>query len=108
MGDISILQTIISLLIGSLSGAWTSYFIYRIKFKENYKAEKIIKIYLGNKIRTKRSFYEIKRRLKWFEDDELRKLLIRSWAICFEKEDEQDKEKKELWWLVEKNKNDIN
>ncbi|BCH27963.1 hypothetical protein [Mesorhizobium sp. L-8-3] len=45
-----------------------------------------------------RSFGEIKKRLHGLDDDEVRKVLIRSGALCFRGTDDQ-----ELWGLIERN-----
>lgn len=65
-------------------------------------AESAVKALLENETWKKRSFDEIKKRLGGFEDDELRKILVRSGAIRFEGADN-----KELWGLISRNLEDV-
>ena len=67
--------------------------------KTEYQAETVIKQLLKHEDWSLRSFKVIKNKLKGFEDNELRKLLIRSGAICF-----RDRDGEEKWGLLERNK----
>lgn len=85
--------------------ALTGYITFRVQeerlkkeMKTEFMAEKVAKDLLNNEKWTKRSFNEIKKRLGGFEDDELRKILVRAGAVRFE-----DQDGKELWGLLSKN-----
>ena len=65
-------------------------------------AEQVARALLENEKWKKRSFEEIKKRLGGFEDDELRKILVRSGAVKFVASDG-----KELWGLLSRNKDDL-
>lgn len=65
-------------------------------------AEKVAKDLLSNENWSKRSFDEIRKRLGGFEDDELRKILVRAGAVRFEGKDQQ-----ELWGLISKNESSL-
>jgi len=89
--------------------AFTGYITFRIQeerlkkeLKTEFMAEEVVKKLLNNENWRKRSFDAIKKRLGGFEDDELRKVLVRSGAICFE-----DESGKELWGLLERNKSEL-
>lgn len=85
--------------------ALTGYITFRVQeerlkkeLKTEFMAEKVAKDLLSNERWAKRSFDEIKKRLGGFEDDELRKILVRAGAVRFE-----DGDGKELWGLITKN-----
>jgi hypothetical protein len=63
-------------------------------------AEEAIRALLEHEQWRIRSFNEIKRRVRGFEDDELRKLLVRAGAITFE----FTRGGKEMWGLRERNR----
>lgn len=70
--------------------------------KTNDAALKVIKELLTCESWAKRTFQEIKSKLGGFSDDELRKLLVRSGAVRFNGQGEQ-----ELWGLISRNKQNI-
>ena len=72
----------------------------RAELKLEFAAESAIRDLLSEEKWKLRSFDAIKKRLKGFDDDELRKLLIRSGAICFERRDDG----KEMWGLRVRNR----
>ncbi len=72
--------------------------------RTEFMAEQAAKSLLENDNWRKRSFVEIKKRLGGFEDDELRKILVRSGAVRFEVKDEG---KTELWGLISKNQKEL-
>ncbi|MEY8239831.1 MAG: hypothetical protein RPT25_05775 [Cycloclasticus sp.] len=85
--------------------ALTGYITFRVQeerlkkeLKTEFMAEKIAKELLSNEKWTQRSFDAIKKRLGGFEDDELRKVLVRSGAVRFEGLNGE-----ELWGLISKN-----
>ena len=106
--------TSISSLAGVVVGGIISYLLNRqnlkfqffIKQEENKTintAEKTIKYYLleeNKNTRLERSFSHFRTKLPGFTDDELRKILVRSGAVRFIREDEKDEEKKEWWCHV--------
>lgn len=102
-------MTLIQILGTILTAAFTGYVTFRVQeerlkkeLQTEFMAEKVVNRLLNDEKWQKRSFEEIKKRLGGFEDDELRKLLVRSGAVRFEKNDGS-----ELWGLIERNKKDI-
>ena len=75
----------------------------RAELQTEFMAEQAVKSLHENPQWKKRSLSEIKKRLGGFDDDELRKILVRAGAVRFESK--QDKE--ELWGLLSKNKSDL-
>ena len=75
----------------------------REKIRTEYMAEEVVKRLLETTGWDKRSFKAIKKRLGGFENDELRKILVRAGAVRFETSDKND----ELWGLLSKNKNSL-
>jgi len=89
--------------------ALTGYITFRVQeerlkkeLKTEFMAEKVAKDLLSNERWTKRSFEEIKKRLGGFEDNELRKILVRAGAVRFEGGDGT-----ELWGLIGKNESSL-
>lgn len=89
--------------------ALTGYITFQVQeerlkkeLKTEFMAEKVAKDLLSNDKWTKRSFDEIKKRLGGFEDNELRKILVRAGAVRFEGENS-----KELWGLISKNESSL-
>jgi hypothetical protein len=74
----------------------------RSELRTQFMAEQAIKSLLESERWRKRSFAEIKRRIGGFDDDELRKLLVRSGAVRFESDDVG-----ELWGLISRNEADL-
>jgi|SRR5690606_19981912 len=94
-------------LIGTVLGGVISYFLQKQRFNQDFKifletyktdfmAESTIKHFLNDKKFKERKFSTIQKHLRGFEEDELRKLLIRAGAICKENNDGE-----ELWGLLE-------
>ena len=74
----------------------------RATLRTEFMAEQAVKrLLLAAKWR-KRSFDEIKKRIGGFDDDDLRKILVRSGAVRFRGE-----EQTELWGLIERNEGDL-
>lgn len=66
--------------------------------KTEYMAEQTAKVFLNHKKHLKRTFEVLKNHLGGFEDDELRKILVRAGAIrVYRKEDNA-----EMWTLLER------
>lgn len=85
--------------------ALTGYITFRVQeerlkkeLKTEFMAEKVAKDLLSNNKWDQRSFEAIKNRLGGFEDDELRKILVRAGAVRF-----KGKDGEELWGLISKN-----
>jgi hypothetical protein len=100
----------LSALSGAIVGGLISYFLQKDKNKhelemlqENNKtefmAENTAKHYLGHKGYTDRSFEVLKKHLGGFEEDELRKILVRAGAIRIYKDDGT-----EMWRLLSRSK----
>ncbi len=100
------LTTIITSAITAFISGWITFEIQERKLKTElrteFMAEQAAKALLENKNWKKRSFDEIKKRLGGFDENELRKILVRSGAVRFEKSDGQ-----ELWGLLSLNKEDL-
>lgn len=81
----------------------------RIKFefaqmRTEFMAEQVARQLLEHEQWARRSFKAIKHRLGGFEDDELRKILVRAGAIRFE----DRKTKEEYWGLIHRNRDVLN
>jgi len=74
----------------------------KMELRTEFMAEQAVKSLLECEKWKKRSFDEIKKRLGGFDDDELRKILVRAGAVKFEATDG-----KELWGLISRNKKDL-
>lgn len=83
--------------------SFATFIIQKERLKEELKtefmAEKVVAKLLSNDKWKQRSFDEIKKRLGGFQDDELRKILVRSGAVCFQGSNDE-----EFWGLIDKNK----
>ena len=100
------IQTIIVSLITALVTAITAFQLQERKLKwelrTEFMAEQAAQSLLQHNKWKKRSFHEIKKRLGGFEEDELRKILVRAGAVSFE-----GKDGLELWGLVSRNTPDL-
>lgn len=99
------LETIIIAMISSVAGGLVSYvlqrrnFYYQIKLKQEelkteFMAETTVRHFLSHKSYTDRSFITLKNYLGGFEDDELRKILVRAGAIRTFRDDGTE------WWRL--------
>lgn len=88
----------------ALISAVVAYIQIRREYRLEYATEKTIKTLLKCPDYSKRSFSEIKKRLKGFDDDVLRQHLIRAGAVSFAKSDADGDDANELWGLLELNK----
>lgn len=75
----------------------------RAELRTEFMAEEAIRQLLLHPDWNQRSFDEIKRRLKGFEDNELRRLLVRSGAVAFS----SDSGEREWWGLRERNTHNL-
>ncbi len=96
------LDTILTSVLVAVITSIATYAIQERKLKTElrteFMAEQVVKKLLEFPQWKMRSFDEIKKRLTGFDDNELRKILVRSGAVCFEGESG-----KELWGLISKN-----
>ncbi len=95
---------IISSLSGAIVGGGISYLLqlnrlrhaHKLKIEElktEHMAERTARYYLSHKGYTDRKFETLKKALGGFEDDELRKILVRSGAVRSYRDDEE-------WWTL--------
>jgi hypothetical protein len=70
----------------------------RTELRTQFMAEEALRVLLLNDRWALRSFSAISKRVRGFEENELRQLLIRAGALCFE-----GKNGEELWGLRERN-----
>lgn len=92
-------------ILGTIVGGFVTYFTQRAQFKneltrireENkteFQAEQTVMHFLNHKSYTDRSFETLKKHLGGFDDDELRKILVRAGAIRTYREDGTE------WWRL--------
>jgi hypothetical protein len=74
----------------------------RTELRTEFMAEEAIRGLLMHENWKQRSFDEIKRRLRGFDDDELRRLLVRAGAVAFDRKSDGE-EREEMWGLRERN-----
>lgn len=88
-------------LMGAILGAIGAYFVQERRIRTDpraeFMAEQAVNRLLESEKWEKRSFEAIKDRLPGFGDDELRKILVRAGAVCFEGKDGE-----ELWGLIDR------
>lgn len=99
----------LSSLFGVIVGGFVSYFLQKQKLEHEFKiklqdnktenmAEQTVRYYLKEEGFYERSFNHLKTKLGGFEEEELRKILVRAGAVRFIRKDDQ----KEFWCLVER------
>ncbi|MGD2034359.1 MAG: hypothetical protein PVF73_04840 [Bacteroidales bacterium] len=99
------MESAIYALLGTIVGGLISYLLQRQRFRQelilkreefktDFVAENTAKHFLSHKSYTDRSFDVLKRHLGGFDDDELRKILVRAGAIRIFKEDGTE------WWRL--------
>ena len=92
-------------LMGTLVGGLVTFAVNRQQFrhqllalqqqyKTEFMAEETARHFLNHKSFTDRSFDTLKKHLGGFEDDELRKILVRSGAVRTYRSDESE------WWFL--------
>ncbi|HNY39518.1 MAG TPA: hypothetical protein PKJ41_03955 [Bryobacteraceae bacterium] len=95
------LATIITSVVTSLITGLIAFAVQERKLRADlrteFMAEQAAKELLQHERWTKRSFEEIRKRLGGFEDNELRKILVRAGAVRFESNG------RELWGLISRN-----
>ena len=95
-------SAVVALVVSGISSVvmvWLQKDRLRTELKLEFAAETAIRDLLSERSWKQRSFEAIKKRLQGFDDDELRKLLVRSGAVSFERADDG----KEFWGLRERN-----
>lgn len=84
---------------------------FRAQHGAHDAAERVVKRLLNHRKWTQRSFGDIKRRLGGFDDDEIRRLLVRAGALRFHKNGTMTFPKEgsddELWGLLRRNKKNV-
>jgi hypothetical protein len=75
----------------------------RAELRTEFMAEEALRSLLEHPTWRYRSFDAIRKKVRGFEDDELRRLLIRSGALCFELR----ADKREMWGLRSRNEDKI-
>lgn len=99
----------LSSILGVIVGGLVSYFLQKQKLEHEFKlklqenktenmAEQTARYYLKEEGYYERSFNHLKTKLGGFEEEELRKILVRAGAVRFIRKDDQ----KEFWCLVER------
>lgn len=100
------LETVFTSLVTALITGLVTFSVQERKLKSElrteFMAEQVATTLLEDEKWKKRSFTEIQKRLGGFEDDELRRILVRAGAVRFVTEDG-----KELWGLLSRNRNGI-
>jgi hypothetical protein len=94
----AIIAAIVSLIIATISAIWNE-----VRFRRQHRAEAAISKLLTAKNWNKRSLKGIKRNIGGYEDDELRRLLVRAGAIRFYRGSDNE----EMWGLLSKNKDEL-
>ncbi|NUM46685.1 MAG: hypothetical protein HUU38_18430 [Anaerolineales bacterium] len=99
-------ETILTSAITAIIAAFFTFTLQERRLKTEsrteFMAEQAAKKLLEADKWKKRSFDEIKKRLAGFDDNELRKILVRSGAVRFEGENG-----KEFWGLISRNEKDV-
>ncbi|MCJ0765273.1 hypothetical protein [Variovorax terrae] len=99
------LVPVLSALLGAAVGGGISYLLNRQQFnhqikvlheqnKAEFMAEETARHFLSHKSFTDRSFETLRKNLGGFEDDELRRILVRAGAIRVYREDGSE------WWRL--------
>jgi hypothetical protein len=94
-----------SALLGALVGGGISFFLNRQQFasqlaltreqhRTEFMAETTARVFLSHKSFTDRSFETLRKHLGGFEDDELRKILVRAGAMRLYRDDGSE------WWRL--------
>ena len=107
LGELIMFLTIFTSIVTSLITVFGTFYVQERKLKTEFRtefmAEQVAEALLKNEQWKKRTFTEIQKRLGGFEDDELRKILVRAGAIRFESKTEG-----EMWGLLSRNWDEIN
>ncbi len=100
---LGLLETLAVSLVSGAIGGCATYFVQERKLKREYQlhdaAERAAQTLLADPTWRLRTFKVIRHHLGGFEEDELRKILVRSGAVRF-----RSKSGFELWGLLERNR----
>ncbi len=99
------METALFTLLGTVTGGLISYFLQKQRFdqelkikqeehKTEFMAESTAKHFLNHHSYTDRSFETLQKHLGGFEEDELRKILVRAGAVRTYREDGSE------WWRL--------
>lgn len=99
------METALFTLLGTLLGGLISYFLQRQQYRHNlelrreadktdFMAESTARHFLSHKGYTDRSFETLRKHLGGFDDQELRKILVRAGAVRIYREDGTE------WWRL--------
>ena len=99
------METALFTLLGTFTGGLITYLLQwqrykhelqlkQEEFKTEFMAESTVKHFLNHQSFTDRSFETLKKNLGGFEDDELRKILVRAGAIRTFRQDGSE------WWRL--------
>ncbi|MFH0180169.1 hypothetical protein [Streptomyces cacaoi] len=89
---------IISGVVAAALTAVVTVYVERLKLRTEFKVESAIRLLLKHDKYRSRTFEKIQSYIPGYSDEELRKMLLRSGAICF------DASNGEYWGLVKRNK----
>jgi hypothetical protein len=96
-------ETLTISILSGVAGGYATYRVQERKLQKEYQlqdsAQRVANALLSDSKWRLRSFKVIRHHLGGFEDDELRKLLVRAGAIRF-----KSKSGEELWGLIDRNK----
>jgi hypothetical protein len=98
IGSSAIIAAVVSLVVAAVSTLYNE-----VRFRRQHRAEAAIKKLLTARKWNKRSFKAIKRNVGGYEDDELRRLLVRAGAIRFYRSNDNE----EMWGLLSKNEEEL-
>ena len=100
------IETILTSLATALITGFVTFSVQERKLKSElrteFMAEQVAKTLLENEKWKKRSFTEIQKRLGGFEDNDLRRILVRAGAVRFLVKNENEIDK-EMWGLLSRN-----
>lgn len=107
----AVIAAITSLIVAGIT-AWVTVSAQkerlRIELRTEFMIEEAIKRLLSHPKWKKRTFDKIKEKIGVFNDDnELRKMLVRSGAVRFYSKSENEGKETEYWGLIDKNKDEL-
>jgi hypothetical protein len=94
----ALVAALVSLFVNGLGLWWNE-----VRYRRQHRAETAIKKLLTAKNWTQRSFKAIKRNIGGYDDDDLRRLLVRSGAIRLYRKSDNE----EMWGLLSENKSQL-
>jgi hypothetical protein len=88
---------VVGAAVGTAAALLIGFATLRRQYRLEHQAEALVRRFLKHKRWRLRTFQTIKYHIAGFEDNELRQILIRAGALCF-----QDDEGVEVWGLMER------